>query len=137
MPFDKLERKGTQMEHRHTDFVAASPDRVFAALSQVENLPRYVPQLTGAEAVDGDRIRIQARYDGHSQEGEAWFRADPDAHRIEWGSPGSEYHGSIEVAAEGEGTMLSLCLSTVNAAIPESDVMGTLDAIRRLVEADV
>jgi uncharacterized protein YndB with AHSA1/START domain len=125
------------MEHMHTEFVAASPDRVFDALAKVENLPRYVPQLTGAERVDGERISIHARYDGHSQEGEAWFKADADAHRIEWGAPGSEYHGSIDIQPEGEGAVLSLHLSTVHAEMPESDVMGTLDAIRRLVEADM
>ena len=125
------------MEHRHTEFVAASPDRVYDALANVENLPRYVPQLVGAERVDGERISIHARYDGHSQEGEAWFKADPEARTIEWGAPGSEYHGSIEVTPEGDGSVLSLYLTTVHAEMPESDVMGTLDAIRRLVEADV
>lgn len=125
------------MEHRHTEFVAATPDRVFGALAQVENLPRYVPQLTGAERVDGDRVSIHARYDGHSQQGEAWFRTDAGERRIEWGSPGSEYHGSIEVKPEGDGSVLSLYLSTARGEAPESDVMGTLDAIRRLVEADV
>ncbi len=125
------------MEHTHTEFVAASPDRVFEALANVDNLPRYVPQLTGAERRDGDRISIQARYDGHSQEGEAWFKADAEAQRIEWGAPGSEYRGSIEIKPEGEGSVLSLHLATVHADIAESDVIGTLDAVRRLVEADV
>lgn len=125
------------MEHEHTEFVAASPERVFGALANVDNLPRYVPQLTGAERLDGDKVRVHARYEGHTQEGEAWFRSDDRERKIEWGSPGSEYRGWIQVSPEGDGSRLTLFLATVQGDAPDSEVMGTLDAIRRLVEADV
>jgi Polyketide cyclase / dehydrase and lipid transport len=125
------------MKHEHTDFVAASPERVFGALADIGNLPRYVPQVTGAERLDGDKIKVQARYEGHTQEGEAWFRADASERKIEWGSPGSEYRGSIQVSPEGDGSRLTLYLATARGDAPDSEVMGTLDAIRRLVEADV
>lgn len=124
------------MEHEHTEFVAAAPSDVFAALADVGNLPRYVPQLTGAEPLDGDRIRVTARYEGHTQEGEAWFRADGEQSKIEWGADGG-YRGWIEVAPEGDGTRLRLFLATVHGDAPDVEVMGTLDAIRRLVEAEV
>ncbi|HEX8975831.1 MAG TPA: hypothetical protein VF781_04905, partial [Solirubrobacteraceae bacterium] len=71
------------------------------------------------------------------QEGEAWFRADASERRIEWGSSGSEYRGWVQVSPEGDGTRLTLFLATVHGDAPDSEVMGTLDAIRRLVEADV
>jgi uncharacterized protein YndB with AHSA1/START domain len=125
------------MEHEHTEFVAASPERVFGALADIRNLPRYVPQLTGARRLDGDKVMVQARYEGHTQEGEAWFRTDEAERRIEWGSPGSDYHGWIQVNPEGDGSRLTLFLSTARGDAPDSEVMGTLDAIRRLVEADV
>ncbi len=125
------------MEHEHTEFVAAAPERVFSALADVGNLPRYVPQVTGAERLDGDKVRVQARYEGHTQEGEVWFRADEGERRIEWGSPGSEYHGWIQVSPAGEGSRLTLYLATARGDAPDSEVMGTLDAIRRLVEAEV
>ncbi len=125
------------MEHTHTEFVAASPERVYDALADVANLPRYVPQLTAAERLDGDRIRVHARYDGHSQEGEAWFRADAQQQTIEWGAPGSEYRGRIHIGAQDGGSLLTFTLMTSRGDAPEGDVMGTLDAIRRLVEADV
>jgi uncharacterized protein YndB with AHSA1/START domain len=125
------------MEHEHTEFVAAAPERVFRALADIGNLPRYVPQLTGAEQLDGDKIRVQARYEGHTQEGEVWFRADESERKIEWGSPDSEYRGSIQVTPERDGSRLRLLLATAHGDAPDSEVMGTLDAIRRLVEADV
>ena len=125
------------MKHEHTEFVAAPPDKVFSALADIDNLPRYVPQLTGAERIDGDKVRVRARYEGHTQEGEAWFRTDAADRRIEWGSPGTEYHGWIQVSPEGDGSRLTLYLATVRGDAPDSEVMGTLDAIRRLVEAEI
>ena len=124
------------MEHAHTQHVAAPPDRVFAALADIENLPRYVPQVTAAHRTDGDRVSVEARYEGHTQHGEAWFRTDQEARRIEWGSPDSPYHGRLEVSADGDGSRLTLFLATARGDAPDSDVMGTLDAIRRLVEAE-
>ncbi len=124
------------MEHEHTQHVVAPPDRVFAALAGVGNLPRYVPQLTGAERLDGDKIKVQARYEGHTQEGEAWFRADEFARRIEWGAPTGDYHGWIQVDGDEAGSRLTLFLVTAHGDAPDTEVMGTLDAIRRLVEAD-
>lgn len=125
------------MEHEHTEFVAAPPDRVFSALADIDNLPRYVPQLTGAERLDGDKLRVEARYEGHTQQGEAWFRTDETERRIEWGSPGSQYHGWLQVSPAADGSRLTLFLATARGDAPDSEVMGTLDAIRRLVEADL
>jgi uncharacterized protein YndB with AHSA1/START domain len=125
------------MEHEHTEHVAAPPERVFAALADVANLPRYVPQVTAAERIEGERVRIEARYEGHTQTGEVWFRTEDSKRRIEWGSPGSGYHGWIEVDPEPEGSRLTLFLATVRGDAPDREVMGTLDAIRRLVEADI
>lgn len=124
------------MQHEHTEHVAAAPDRVFAALSDVANLPRYVPQLTSAEHLDGDHIKVSARYEGHTQTGEAWFRTDDSRRRIEWGAEGSDYHGWIEVNADEGGSRLTLFLATAHGGARDSEVTGTLDAIRRLVEAD-
>jgi carbon monoxide dehydrogenase subunit G len=50
------------MEHEHTEHVAASPDRVFAAIADPENLPHYVPQLTAVRRADGDKLEVEARY---------------------------------------------------------------------------
>jgi uncharacterized protein YndB with AHSA1/START domain len=124
------------MEHEHTQYVAAAPDRVFAALSDVGNLPHYVPQVTGARKGEGEQVSIDARYEGHTQHGEGWFRADEKALKIEWGAEGSDYHGWLQVTPEAGGSRLTLFLATARGDAPDNEVMGTLDAIRRLVEAD-
>lgn len=123
------------MEHEHTQYVAADAGKVFAALADPANLPRYVPQLTGVQRGDGDTITIEARYEGHTQQGEGYFRVDEAQKRIEWGSNESGYRGWMQVAPEAEGARLTLFLVTAHGDAPDGEVMGTLDAIRRLVEA--
>jgi uncharacterized protein YndB with AHSA1/START domain len=124
------------MEHEHTQHVAAPPDRVFAALAEISNLPRYVPQVTAAERGDGDTVTVEARYEGHTQRGHGWFRVQEAERRVEWGAEGSDYRGWLQVSPDAEGSRLTLFLVTARGDAPDSEVMGTLDAIRRLVEAD-
>ena len=76
------------MKHEHTHHVAADADKVYAALADVRNLPHYVPQMTKAKVHDGDKVTVEARYDGHTQHGEGWFKTDDAKRRIEWGSEG-------------------------------------------------
>jgi len=124
------------MQHEHTEHVAASPDAVYAAISDVGNLPRFVPQLTAVRAAAEGRVQVDARYEGHEQHGEASFAADDAARRIEWGAP-SGYQGWIQVDADGEGSRLTLFLDTPHAGARDHDVAATLDAIRMLVESQV
>jgi len=125
------------MEHEHTEHVAASPDAVYAAIANPDNLPHYVPQLTSVERGEGDKLMIEARYEGHTQRGEAWFRVDDARRRIEWGAPSSDYRGWIEVSPDSDGSRLTLFLATRAGDASDTEVMGTLDAIRRLVEAEL
>jgi carbon monoxide dehydrogenase subunit G len=124
------------VQHEHTEHVAAAPDAVFAAISDVGNLPRFVPQITGARPSDGDRVEIDARYEGREQHGSAAFHADASEHRIEWSAP-SGYRGWMQVEPDGDGSRLTLYLNTPHGTERDHDVSATLDAIRMLVEAEV
>jgi carbon monoxide dehydrogenase subunit G len=125
------------VQHEHTEHVAAAPDAVFAAISDVRNLPRFVPQITAARPTDGgDRVEIDARYEGHEQHGEASFHADTAERRIEWSSAGG-YRGWMSVAPDGEGSRLTLFLETRHSSERDHDIAATLDAIRMLVEREV
>lgn len=124
------------MDHQHVEHVAATPDAVFAALADVSNLPHYVPQMTAASAKGGDTVEVEARYGGHTQHGEAWFRPDDTARSIEWGAGEGGYHGRIQVEPDGDGSRLVLDLSTEHD-ISDDDIRGTLDAMKRLVESEV
>ncbi len=71
------------MQHEHTEHVAASPDAVYAAISDVANLPRFVPQMIGVRPTGEDWVQVDARYEGHEQHGEASFHVDAADRRIE------------------------------------------------------
>jgi uncharacterized protein YndB with AHSA1/START domain len=89
------------MEHVHSQHVAAGQDRVFAALAEPANLARFVPQLTQISRRGGDRVEVEARYEGRTQRGEAYFHADEAAHRVEWGSE-SGYKGWMTTEPDGD-----------------------------------
>jgi len=124
------------VQHEHTDHIAASPDAVYAAIADVSNLPRFVPQMTAARRSEGDRVEIAARYEGREQHGEVSFRADDAERKIEWSAP-SGYHGWMQVQPDGEGSRLTLFLNTRHGSERDHDVEATLDAIRMLVESEV
>ena len=124
------------MQHEHTEHVAASAEAVFAAISDLDNLPRFVPQLTAVRTTHGDQIEVEARYHGHEQRGEATFIADEAERRIEWGTP-SGYRGWMKVDPDGDGSRLTLFLETQHGSERDHDVAATLDAVRMLVEAEV
>ena len=124
------------MQYEHTEHVAAPADAVYAAIADLNNLPRFVPQLTGVRPAEGDRIEVDARYEGREQHGEATFHADDAERRIEWSAP-SGYQGWMKVDPDGEGSRLTLFLETRHGAERDHDVAATLDAVRMLVEAEV
>ena len=124
------------MQHEHTEHVAAPADAVYAAISDLGNLPRFVPQMTAARRAAHDRVEVDARYDGRTQHGEASFRTDDGERRIEWGAP-SGYRGWMKVDPDGDGSRLTLFLDTRHGSERDHDISATLDAIRMLVEAEV
>ncbi len=124
------------MEHVHSEHVAADPDRLFAALAEPANRPRFVPQRTKVSQLDGDRVEVEARYEGRTQRGDAYLRADEASRRLEWGTE-SGYSGWLSVESDGDGSMLTLSLHTTHLEHADQDIAATLDAIRRLAEAGV
>ena len=125
------------MEHVHSEHVAADPDKVFAALRDPSTLQGFVPQITRVEQQGDGHVEVEARYDGKTQHGDAYFRADESARKVEWGAD-SGYRGWLSVEPDEEGgSMLTLGLHTTHLEHADHDVAGTLDAMRRLVEARV
>jgi uncharacterized membrane protein len=124
------------VQHEHTEHVAAPADAVYAAISDLSNLPRFVPQMTAVRPASGDHVEVDARYEGHAQHGEAFFRTDDSERRIVWGAA-SGYNGWMKVDPDGDGSRLTLFLDTRHGSERDHDIAATLDAIRRLVESEV
>lgn len=91
-----------------TDFeqsitVAAGTDSIFDFLSDVGNLPQYLPTVKNAQPQQGERIRTQGQSGEHSYDSDGHFRVDKQRHRIEWGSDGeNDYSGWLEVQSDSE-----------------------------------
>ena len=114
--------------------VAARPELAWEYLSDVGNLPEYMDSMTSAEPAGRDAVHVTAETPGGRQEGEAWFRTEDAARRLEWGSEGaSDYHGWLTVVPAGAGCLVSLGIDMDRE--DEDDSIGrTLANVQRLLE---
>lgn len=96
-----------------TFFVMTSPDTAFEILSDPVRLPDYVPmlRLIDSVAVEGE-LELDANLAEREGAPEAGFTADRATRRIEWGSPGADYGGSIEIGGTGSTATVTLRLHT-------------------------
>ncbi len=98
-------------EHQSSAVVDLPADVVFSYLSDVENLPEYLPRMTGARRTGEHDVEVTAalpddvdgQSDGdgdgaHEVGGTATFEVDSSARELRWGSKGEkDYGGSIGV----------------------------------------
>lgn len=125
--------------------VQAGAAVLFAYLSDIGNLPRYMDQMTSAEPAGEEKIRTTARvdvnHDGTTEEvqGEAWFRVQDGDKKMEWGSEGpNNYSGQLEVSGGGDASTVSVTIRTEHAEEGndiDAALRETLANIKRLVEA--
>lgn len=125
--------------------LATDQDTAYAYLSDVTNLPRYLPQMTKAEPVgDGSEVETAAVVSRpgepqRTEEGTAWFKADDDAHKVSWGSEGeNDYHGELDFDDAGGGACtLRLSLHTEHQFDGmEGAIDDTLATIKQRLEQD-
>lgn len=84
--------------------VARSPAEVFAFLSDIRNMPRYLPTVRKVGPLGPDRVAVEGEAEGHAYHDEGWLRVEAEAHRMRWGTEaGSDYHGELSVARLGNG----------------------------------
>ncbi len=147
-------------EYEQSQAIDAPPGEVFAWLSDVGNLPEYLPPVVAssvvgpsAEGVPGQRIRTTLEYpggDGGTFEAEGYLAVDEGERRMEWGAEsGRDYSGWLAVANRGEGAsevVVHLSFGERSAEpemreqAPEGrdplaeGISATLESIRRQVE---
>lgn len=146
-------------EYQQTQTIDAPPEDVFAWLSDVGNLPKYLPPVTNAsiegpsaEDVPGERLRATLEYPGGGGtfDSEGYFRVNEGQRRMEWGAEVQrDYSGWLEVADSGGGKSevtvhLNFGPRTVEPEMREQSPEGqdplaegisaTLESIRRQIE---
>jgi hypothetical protein len=147
------ERRDKEMrmaEYERSRLVQASPDDVFAFVSDVDNLPTFVPTVTAVEPQAEDRVQVRGDVHDRAYEDDGWFRADAGRRRIEWGTNEGAYSGWLTVAGADGGTQVVAHLSVppyvTDSGAPitgeravepdptEKSLEAALDSLRNLME---
>lgn len=145
-------------DYEQSKTIDAPPEEVFAWLSDVGNLPGYLPPVTdasiegpSAEGAPGQRVRLSLEFpNGGSFDSEGYLAADERERRLDWGAEGDrDYSGWLTVANHGEGQSevvvhLSFGERSVEGEIqagspedrdPLHEAIGaTLESVRRQIE---
>jgi hypothetical protein len=83
--------------------IPVSPERTFTFVSNVSNLPRFVPTTRRAMA-DGSHVHVEGVSHGASYADDGQLYADADRRLMRWGSGESAYRGELSVTEAGDGT---------------------------------
>jgi uncharacterized protein YndB with AHSA1/START domain len=147
-------------DYEQSQAIDAPPNEVFAWLSDVGNLPKYLPPVVdssvegpSAQGSPGQRIRTTLEYpggEGGTFEAEGYLAVNERERRMEWGAEAErDYSGWLTVANHGEGgseVVVHLTFGErsaepeIEAQSPEGEhpfaegISATLESIRRQIE---
>ena len=145
-------------EYEPSKTVAAPANEVFAWVSDVENLPKYLPPIkdagiegSAAAGSPGERVKMTVEIPDRGQfESEGYFDVDAEARTMRWGAETErDYSGRLTVAEAGDGQSevtvhLSFGPRSVEGEIQEDSsddrdpleesLDATLESIRRQIE---
>jgi uncharacterized protein YndB with AHSA1/START domain len=147
-------------DYEQSQAMNAAPNEVFAWLSEVGNLHKYLPPVVNAsverpsaQGSPGQKIRTTLEYPGGEDgtfEAEGYLAVDERERRMEWGAEeGRDYSGWLTVANHGEvGSEVVVHLTfgersaetEIEDQTPEGEnpmaegISRTLERIRRQIE---
>ncbi len=91
--------------------VAAPADAVFAFISDIGNLPKYLPTVHGAHTHGTDRVEVDGTANGHQYASTGWFKSDPATRLMSWGSDGeNDYAGKMTVQGDHHASQVECTL---------------------------
>jgi Polyketide cyclase / dehydrase and lipid transport len=108
----RKETKTMASEYQKTQIVDRSAEEVFSWVSDVSNLPHYLPPVKKAwvegpasAGKPGERVRMRVEIpDRYETEGEGYFHVDQGERRMEWGAEmGRDYSGWLSVSDRADG----------------------------------
>jgi hypothetical protein len=137
-------------EYERSRLVQASPDDVFAFVSDASNLATILPTVDAVERQADDRVEVHGEVRGRTYEDDGWFRVDEARRRIEWGADERAYSGWLTVAGAEGGVQVVAHLSFAPYVTPsgrpisgepavapdpiEQSLEAALDSLRNLME---
>jgi hypothetical protein len=137
-------------EYERSRLIHASEGDVFTFVSDVNNLPVFVPTVQAVEPQKGEQVLVRGEIRGHNFEDEGWFHIEPARHRVEWGDEERTYSGSLTVAAENSDSRVTIHLALPPYVTPsgapvtgedpaeheqiEASLEAALDSLRNIME---
>ena len=110
----------------YTDYidVAAPPDAVFSFVSDIENLPKYLPTVHAAHPQPNERVGVDGEANGHPYSSDGWFKVDQAGRSMSWGSDGeNDYSGKMTVSGNGSGSKVECSLRFT----PTAEIKASMD----------
>jgi hypothetical protein len=130
--------------YEHSTPVYVAPKRLYEYRANVDHLPEYIPRIKEAHTVDdSDTVDVAAevqpveRSEGLTVHSEAWLEVRDEGRRLEWGAPGNEYRGELEVDETSSGeSKLTVRLHTEDddSDAVEASLIEAVQRIRTLAE---
>jgi hypothetical protein len=122
-------------EYERSRWVQASPEDVFAFVSDAGNLPAFVPTVSAVEPQAEDRVRVHGEDQGRAYEDDGWFHVDAARRRLEWRDPERDYSGWLTVAGADGGTQVVAHISIApHVTASGRPITGELDTAPDPVE---
>lgn len=98
-------------EYERSRWVQASPEDVFAFVSNAGNLATFLPTVDAVEPQAEGRVHVRGETRGDAYEDDGWFRVDENRRRLEWGADEHDYSGWLTVSGEDSGSRVVAHLS--------------------------
>lgn len=99
-------------EYEQSAFVNADPQSIFDFVSDVRNMPKYLPTTHHAELQGENRVRVQGEAHGNPYDSDGFLHVDQGDLRMEWGSDGeNRYRGWLEIDGDDGGSEVTVHLS--------------------------
>jgi uncharacterized membrane protein len=108
--------------------ISASADKVFAFVSDVSNMPRYVPTMREAKEDGHGKVHVEGAADGRNYSNDGHIFVDADRRLMRWGSGESAYRGELVVSDAPGGAHVAISLHFHDA--PDAgagEIESTLD----------
>lgn len=90
-------------EYERSLTMQVSPQAVFDFVSNVQNLPRFMPTTQRAQSLAEEQVRVEGEVKGHRYAAEGTFHADASTRRLEWKADEGYYAGWLQVRPAGDG----------------------------------
>ena len=104
-------------EFEHTTSIDASADQVWSFISDVSNLPKYLPTTHSAQSQGDERVRVQGEAQGHEYDSDGYFKQDRENYRLEWGADEDYYKGWLELKEDGNSSDMTVHLTFTGAPL--------------------